>query len=333
MGWTSDFLISGFCDEICADKRLDTQLAVCAALGMEYVTLRFLDLGEGVQNISTLTDSQAATVASRLQEFGLQVSSIGSPVGKTKLLDREDGTKNVFRPAADYLQREVRRCCELAQRLDCKLVRGFSFYHPAGEDPAGHVTAAADRLGPIVELCDSFGLTFGLEVEANLVGQNGELISRLHGQISHPALVLIWDGANLVTQGYSTGEVMQQWEQMKHAVGWIHVKDYRMDPAVRGSSPARPGVQVDEDSLNRFVPVGEGDSGYDVILRDAAIQMDAWRQRLESRGIPGIFLDLEPHVAGGGQFGGYSGADGFGRSFRALVQMLVASGSGCRLRG
>ena len=39
---------------------------------------------------------------------------------------------------------------------------------------------------------------------------------------------------------------------------------------------------------------------------------------MKSRGVPGVFLDLEPHVKGGGQFGGFSGPDGFGVALRAL---------------
>src|SRR5436853_305920 len=66
-----------------------------------------------------------------------------------------------------------------ATALDAKLIRGFSFYHPKGEDPAKHVQLAADRLGPIVDLCAKAGLVYGLEVEANLVGQNGRMLAAL----------------------------------------------------------------------------------------------------------------------------------------------------------
>jgi sugar phosphate isomerase/epimerase len=330
LAWTNDFLISGFSDEICQDKNLVTQLAVCAALGMEFVTLRFLDLGGGVQNISTVTDSQVVSIRERLDEFGLRVSSIGSPLGKIKLLDQEDGTKNAFRSADEYLNRDVRRCCELAQQLECKLLRGFSFYHPVGTEPAVYVEQVSERLRPIVEMCDGFGLTFGLEVEANLVGQNGELLAAIHQLVDHPALVLIFDGANLVTQGYNTQQVKHQWDLMKHAVGWIHVKDYRQETSMVA---AKAGVHVDEESLNRFVPVGEGASGYEEILLDASSRLSEMRTRLEPRGISGVFLDLEPHVAGGGQFGGFSGAEGFGRSFRALTELLAKTKGGNRQRG
>ena len=66
-----------------------------------------------------------------------------------------------------------------------------------------------DQLGQIAEMCHRSDLTFGLEVEANLVGQNGELMAELHKQVDHPALVMIFDAANISTQGYSAGEVLR----------------------------------------------------------------------------------------------------------------------------
>jgi hypothetical protein len=35
-----------------------------------------------------------------------------------------------------------------------------------------------------------------------------------------------------------------------------------------------------------------------------------------------VFCDLEPHVKGGGQFGGFSGPDGFGVALRGLCRVL-----------
>ena len=45
-------------------------------------------------------------------------------------------------------------------------------------------------------------------------------------------------------------------------------------------------------------------------------------RRLSKRGIPGVFLDLEPHVKGGGQFGVFSGPDGLGVALRGLCNVL-----------
>ena len=53
---------------------------------------------------------------------------------------------------------------------------------------------------------------------------------------------------------------------------------------------------------------------------------------MTSLGVPGVFCDMEPHVRGGGQFGGFSGPDGMGVAARSLCALLDYVGIGYRLR-
>jgi sugar phosphate isomerase/epimerase len=173
-------------------------------------------------------------------------------------------------------------------------------------------------------MCDSYGLTYGLEVEANLVGQTGKLLAKVHSAVSHPALVLVFDGANLVCQGMSTDEVFEEYLAMKPGLGWIHIKDYK--------KPSNASSHVDEESLKAFVPANLGDSGHEAIFRDLMTNYPELVERLRARGIPGLFVDLEPHVKGGGQFGGFSGPDGFGVALRGLCKVLDYVGFPYKLR-
>jgi hypothetical protein len=188
------------------------------------------------------------------------------------------------------------------------------------------VPQAVEQLGRIAETCHRSDLTFGLEVEANLVGQNGELMAELHRQVDHPALVTIFDGANISTQGYSPGEVFQQYELMKKGMAWMHIKDYRHPHR------AERTTHVDEEALKHFVPADSGDSGHEMILRDFKELIPSIEKKLKKRGVPGVFLDLEPHVKGGGQFGGFSGPDGMGVALRGLLRVLDYVGIGYHLR-
>ena len=119
------------------------------------------------------------------------------------------------------------KVCERAHAFETKLIRGFSFYPPRGEPPESYLEQAVDQIGQIAESCHRSDLTFGLEVEANLVGQNGDLLAEIHRRVNHPALVLVFDAANLLVQGFSTRQVFNQWEAMKPGLGWVHIKDYR----------------------------------------------------------------------------------------------------------
>jgi sugar phosphate isomerase/epimerase len=309
-------IISALADESAFQLTAVEQFSALSALGLEYYSLRFIDAGKGVKNVMKLTLPEIRRIRHREDEYGLNVASIASPIGKVKLHDEDDGTKNRFVPFKKYLAADVARACELAHAFETKLIRGFSFYHPRGSRPEAHLEEAVDRIGQIAEACHRSDLTFGLEVEANLVGQTGELLAEIHRRVNHPGLVLVFDAANLVVQGMSSAEVYRQWEAMKPGLGWVHIKDYR-----RATSRARDG-HVDEDALAHFVPADRGAGGHQRILADLKTLLPALSRRLEHRGIPGVFLDLEPHVRGGGQFGGTSGPDGMGIALRALCRVL-----------
>jgi sugar phosphate isomerase/epimerase len=323
---SSNILLSGFADEAANQKTIDQQFAVLAALGMRYFSIRFIDAGNGVKNVMALDDSEIVTVKEKLDEYGLSVSSIGSPIGKVKLCDVDDGTSTGYRPFDQYLTDEVVRACELAETFGTKLIRGFSFYHPKGSSVEDHFAQAVDQVGQIAEACDQRGVTFGLEVEANLVGQNGQTLAKMHQQIANDALVLIFDGGNLVMQGYSEEEIYDQYVAMKPGMGWIHIKDFK-DPS--GSARVE---HVDEESIKHFVPADIGQSGHQRIMQDFAGFIPELESRMKARGVPGVFADMEPHVKGGGQFGGFSGPDGFGVALRAFCRVCDSAGIGYHLR-
>lgn len=318
-------VLSGFADESANQKTAVEQFAAFAAVGLQYYSLRFVDLGNGVKNVMDLTKPEIVKLRHLEDEYGMNVASIGSPIGKVKLRDVDDGTSNRFVPFDQYLKKDVARACELAHAFETKLIRGFSFYHPKGSEPAEFLNQAADQLGQIAEACHRSDLTYGLEIEANLVGQSGQLCAELHRRVNHPALVTIFDGGNIISQGYSTDECFEQYVAMKPSLGWMHIKDYRLPKGGRTA-------HVDEDKLKNFVPADVGDSGHERILTDFAEIVPALTEKLTKRGIPGVILDLEPHLKGGGQFGGFSGPDGLGVALRGLCRVLDAAGIDYHLR-
>ena len=85
--------------------------------------------------------TSSPTVQQTLAEYGLQVSSIGSPIGKIKITDD-------FAPHLD----RMRHAAEVAKQLNAPYLRLFSFFIPAGEDPDDYrdevlVPASGDRRG------------------------------------------------------------------------------------------------------------------------------------------------------------------------------------------
>jgi sugar phosphate isomerase/epimerase len=319
-------LLSAIADEASFHLTAVEQFSALAAIGLEYYSLRNIDVGKGVKNVMKLTLGEIQKIRHLEDEYGLNVASIASPIGKVKLVDKPDGTKNAYVPFKQYLAKDVAKACELAHAFETKLIRGFSFYPPKDADPADHLEQAVDQIGRIAEACHRSDLTFGLEVEANLVGRTGQLLAEIHRRVNHPGLVLVFDAANLIVQGFSTAEVWKQWQAMKPGLGWLHVKDYRpMKAAARGK-------HVEEDKLANFVPADLGVGGHEKILADLATMLPTLTKKLTRRGIPGVFVDLEPHVRGGGQFGGTSGPDGMGIALRGLCRVLDKAKVGYHLR-
>ncbi len=322
-----EVILTGFADEGPVDKKAESQLTMLSALGMSWYSLRFVDVGTGVKNVMKLTKVDVRRLRRLHAEFGIRVSSVGSPIGKVKLHDIEDGTANAFIPFDKYLKNDVQRAVDLAAEFDTKLIRGFSFYHPRGTSVGDHIDEAAARLARIAEVCSRGDVLFGLEVEANLVGQNGRLLQSLYRKVNHPNLCLIFDGGNLSSQNLRPDQTFAEYEAMKAGIGWMHIKDYKIDPKL-----AWTGV-VDEERLQNFVPCDAGDSAHEAILRDFRGRLPALARKLKKQGVPGVFLDLEPHLKGGGQFGGVSGTDGFGVALRALTNLLDYVGIGYGLTG
>ena len=89
---------------------------------------------------------------------------------------------------------------------------------------------------------------------------------------------------------------------------------------------------VNEDRLKNFVPCTDGDSGHEMIFRDLREQLPTIEKRLQKLGIEGFYLETEPHLKGGGQFGGFSGPDGMGVAVRALCSALDYAGIDYSLR-
>lgn len=326
-------ILSAFADEAANHKTAIEQFVALSAIGLSYYSPRFLDVhGNGeVKHVVELNDDELTTLKTLHDEFGMKVTSIGSRIGKVKLLDQEDGSHNKYVPFEEYLEGEVAATIRVALALDCKLIRGFSFYHPQGDDPAKYLDQATERLTEIVNRCASEGLIYGLEIEPNLIGETGQLLEQLHERVGHDNMVLIFDGGNVAAQDKNPLTCYDEYTAMRAGLGWMHIKDYARDPGHTWMGNRDASV-INEDKLKNFVPANIGDSGHEMVLRDLKRHLPALTERMQKLGVPGFFLEVEPHLKGGGQFGGFSGPDGVGVAVRALCEVLDYVGIDYKLR-
>lgn len=321
-------IISAFADEAANYRTALEQMTALAAVGIRNYSPRFIDvMGDGsIEHVVDLAPEKLERLKEYHTEYGISVTSIGARVGKIKLLDVDDGSHNKYIPIDEYLDGEVAATIKAALALDTKLIRGFSFYHPRGEKPEDHLQTAADNIRKIAEACAKEGVVYGLEIEPNLVGETGPLLAELAKLVDHPNMVLIFDGGNVAAQNKNPVQVYEEYKATVPYLGWMHVKDYKIDPSLVWTGA------VDEERLKNFVPANEGDSGHELIFRDLREQLPEIEKRLAKLGLPGFYLETEPHLKGGGQFGGFSGPDGMGVAVRALCSCLDYAGIDYNLR-
>jgi sugar phosphate isomerase/epimerase len=177
-------VLSGFADEISPD--LDEQLAVLAGESISHLELRSV----WSTNVADLDDDQVGRLRRQLDEAGVQVSAIGSPIGKI-------GIDAPFEPELDRL----RRVADIAAELGTPIVRVFSFFIPQGQAPERYRTQVIDRMAALAALAAERGLVLAHENEKEIYGDRPERCVDIIATVGSPALRATFDAANFVQCG------------------------------------------------------------------------------------------------------------------------------------
>ena len=147
--------IYAFSDE--AGASLAGQIAAMKRNGLAGPELRGVD----GQNISDLPFEKAREVRRMLEDAGLKVRSLGSPIGKISLADD-------FGAHLDKLRHTV----ELARILGAGRIRMFSFYPKEGQTPEAMRGQVFDWLGAMLDACEGSGVLLCHENEKGIYGDN-----------------------------------------------------------------------------------------------------------------------------------------------------------------
>lgn len=285
-----DILISGFSDEIGSDFEL--QLKTVTELGMNFICLR----SAYGKNICDYTPAEARErLLPLLDRYGVSVSAIGSPIGKTFVTD-EPG----FVRALEL----CKRAAELADVLECRTIRLFSFYLPAGDPPDRWRGAVMEKLRRIVGIFRDAGILALHENEKDIYGDTAARCRDLIETIGEPSFRAIFDFANFIQCGEAPEEC---YRILKPYIREFHIKDALADS-------------------RENVVCGSGNGHIREILTDA-VQKGGYRG----------FLTLEPHLvlfdalqslelADASQIIGTpkarDGKDGYAMQYRALTRIL-----------
>ena len=243
--------ITGFADEI--DQALPVQIESLGKLGIHFVEMRGVD----GNNLIYHSDEKVKEIKSRLDDAGIALSAIGSPLGKIDIND----------PFEKHFE-EFKRAVEIAHCMDVKYIRMFSFYVPWNEmlqDRALRESVKVrvfERIGKFVDYASENDVVLLHENEKGIYGEKAPECRELMDEFACEHFRAIFDFANFVQAGQNT---LLAYELLKDHIVYIHVKD----------ALAKNG---------NVVPAGFGDGNVEVILK-----------KLFDGGFDG-FLSLEPHL-------------------------------------
>jgi len=249
----SKFILSAFADEIDAD--LETQMDVLDQHKIKYIEMR----GVNGKNLTEHTLDEVREIKKRLDARGFKISAIGSPIGKIKITDD-------FEPHLELFRHTIK----IADILETKYIRMFSFFIPEEDDPGIYREEVMERWKEFIRTAEGTGLTLLHENEKGIYGDTAERCLDLLRTMNCGYMRAVFDPANFVQCGVKT--YPEAYELLKDYIEYMHIKD---------------ALYTDHS----VVPSGYGDGKVREILT-----------ALHNRGFEG-FLSLEPHL---GSFAGFA---------------------------
>ena len=222
----AQFLLSAFADEV--SPNLENQIQALKRNGIAYLEPRNIDGG-----ILTKTEEELYAIRAHLDEAGIGISSLGSPIGKYKITDD-------FAPHMEDFRKAIKAC----KILGTNRMRIFSFFVDQ-EELSIHRDEVHKRMEALLDEAEKEGILLCHENESKIYGQNPDEVADILS--NHPRLKGIFDAANFVRDGQ---DPIKGIDVTLPSLEYIHVKD--------ASYPDR-----------KMWPVGLGQGQYEEVLKKA----------------------------------------------------------------
>lgn len=224
--------VYAFADEASSD--LKGQIAAMQRNGLQGLEIRNVN-GE---NVSDLTKEKARDIRARMDDAGLEVWSIGSPIGKIDI-EKDDFSAHL---------EKFRHTLEIADILGAENIRMFSFYIPEGHAPEEFRSRVFDQMGAMLEAAKEHKIDLCHENEKGIYGDMASRCLELHK--AFPELKAVYDPANFIQCGQETWSA---WEMLKPYVKYLHIKDALADGNV---VPAGKGIGQVPKILKAYIAMG-----------------------------------------------------------------------------
>ena len=197
------FQYSAFADE--SSNTFAGQMDALKRNGFSFLEIRNL---EG-KNVTQLTTTEAKEYAHILDDNGLKLWSMGSPIGKIGIHDDFAAHMDLYR-----------HTLELTNIFGASNIRLFSFFMPKEEAPEKYRDLVLERMAIFAETAAQYGITPCHENEKGIYGDNAARCLEIHKAV--PALKAVFDPANFFQCGQDT---LQAWDLLQPFVHYMHIKD------------------------------------------------------------------------------------------------------------
>ncbi len=218
--------IFGFADE--ASPMIDNQIKAMLRNGLNGLEIRNVD----ETNIADITLEKAREVRKKMDDAGLCVWSMGSPIGKIDI-EKDDFATHI---------EKLKHTLETANILGAGNMRIFSFFMPQNTDVSVYKNEVIDRMGAMADIAKGTGVTLCHENEKGIYGDVAARCLEIYREV--PDIKGIFDPANFVQSGENT---IAAWDLLKTYIKYIHIKDARA-------------------SDDMIVPAGNGDGNFKTII-------------------------------------------------------------------
>ena len=196
------FVLSAFADE--AGSSLDEQIKALKRNGIGYIEPRNIN----GKPILTLTDEELIEVKKQLDENGIKVNSLGSPIGKYPI------TEPFEKHLADFY-----RAIDVCKLLGTDKMRMFSFFVKQSE-LAIYRDEVIRRLTEMTRIAKENGIILCHENESEIYGQNPK--EMLDVMTNVPGLYGIFDPANY---RMNNCDVIDGIKATLVNLAYLHIKD------------------------------------------------------------------------------------------------------------
>lgn len=190
--------LCAFADE--ASNDLQGQIEALKSNNIELLELRSID----GKNVLDFTNEDCAKYKKMLDENGIKVWSIGSPIGKVEIDSNFD----------EYLEK-YERILDVAEFFDAKNIRGFSFYNAYGKGEE-----VIKRVTVFYQMAKDKDIDFCHENEKDIYGDTLERVLEIKDNVS--GLKLIYDPANYLQCKQNATECL---DKTIDRTKYFHIKD------------------------------------------------------------------------------------------------------------